>query len=624
MSGLCACVAADLAADGPLARRLPGYVERREQQRLAALIADTIGNGGVLIAEAETGTGKTLAYLLPALHGEGKTLISTHTRALQDQIVHRDLPAVTQALGVRRKVALLKGRANYLCPHRLERALAAKELSMFDRRLLLRVQDWAERSADGDLAGLPFDPFSRGIGARITATADQCLGSRCAAFERCPLMNARKRAQAADIVVANHSLLLADAALKSSEYGEVLPEFDAWVIDEAHALPQLASQHFGVQLGQARFTQWFNDMQALLDESGDEPELKKALAEHLRALLDAWKKDELPAVAGVWADIVRLADTRSERNEEFARLADRAGQIADEIGMALEPPEGFVGWTDGEDEQRRHVVAPVETGPVLEERLWRRADAVVLLSATLRVSGSFRHARMRLGLPEDARESFHASPFDYERQALIYLPKHLPEGRDESAMRALCDEMEVLLRASSGRAFVLFTSWSALNRIAPQLQRRLPWSVLIQGESGSRDAILDAFRKDTHSVLCGTRSFWEGVDVPGESLSMVIIDRVPFAPPTDPLLAARIRQCEANGGNGFTDIQLPEAIAVLRQGAGRLIRSEHDRGVMALLDSRLYRKGYGREVARNLPPARITPEIGDVRAFFARGDAAAG
>ncbi len=621
MTDLARRVLADLAADGSLARRLPGYVERREQQRLAAMLADTMAQGGALIAEAETGTGKTLAYLLPALRGEGKVLISTHTRALQDQIVHRDLPAVARALGVRRKVALLKGRANYLCPHRLEKAMAARDLASYELRLLQRVRDWAETSADGDLAGLAFDPFSRGIGGRITATADQCLGSRCAAFERCPLMQARRKAQEADIVVANHSLLLADAALKSSEYGEVLPEFDAWVIDEAHALPQLASRHFGVQLGKKRFTQWFNDMQSLLEENGDEPELRRALAERMQALFDAWDKDDLAGVAAAWAAIGELAASRAERGEEFARMDDRARQIEEEIAMVREPPEGFVGWVAGEGEQASRVVAPVETGPVLAGNLWARAQAVALLSATLRVSGSFSHARKRLGLPEDARESFHPSPFDYGRQALIYLPRDLPEARNPRAEQRLCDEMEALLRASSGRAFVLFTAWGALRRIAPELQRRLPWTVLIQGEGSSRDAMLAEFRRDTHSVLCGTRSFWEGVDVPGESLSLVIIDKMPFAPPDDPLLAARIRQCEAEGGDGFADIQLPEAIAVLRQGAGRLIRSEQDRGVFALLDSRLYRKRYGREVAANLPPAPIVAEMARVRAFFAAGAA---
>ncbi len=616
MNGLAGLVLADLAADGPLARRLPGYVERREQQRLAAAVAETMESGGALIAEAETGTGKTLAYLLPALRGEAKVLISTHTRALQDQIVHRDLPAVIRALGARRKVALLKGRANYLCPHRLEKAMTAKDLTPYELRLLQRVRDWAETSADGDLAGLAFDPFSRGIGGRITATADQCLGSRCEAFERCPLMRARKRAQEADIVVANHSLLLADAALKSSEYGEVMPEFDAWVIDEAHALPQLASRHFGVQLGKKRFTQWFNDMQALLEEEGDEPELRRELGERMRSLFAAWDKADIAAAAGDWAEIAQLAASRAERGEEFARMDDRARRIGEEIGMVIAPPEGFVGWTEGEGEQASHVVAPVETGPVLAAHLWARAGAVALLSATLRVSGDFSHARKRLGLPEDARESFHPSPFDYERQALIYLPRHLPDARGEHAEKRLCDEMEALLRASSGRAFVLFTAWGALRRIAPELQRRLPWTVLIQGEGGGRDAMLAEFRRDTHSVLCGTRSFWEGVDVPGEALSLVIIDKMPFAPPGDPLLAARIRQCEAEGGNGFRDIQLPEAIAILRQGAGRLIRSEKDRGVFALLDSRLYRKSYGREVAANLPPAPIVSRMEDVRAFF--------
>ena len=313
--------------------------------------------------------------------------------------------------------------------------------------------------------------------------------------------------------------------------------------------------------------------------------------------------------------MLSLAESRRERSDDLAKLADRAAGIEGDIRMVREPAEGFVGWVDGEGEQRRYVVAPVETGPVLVEHLWDRPASFVLLSATLRVSGSFNYAKQRLGL-EEVKEAFHPSPFDYARQAMIYLPRNMPDPRASEGIAALTDEMETLIRASNGRAFVLFTSWSSLKQVGPELARRLPWNVLIQGESGSRDAILDTFRSDTHSVLCGTRSFWEGVDVPGESLSLVIIDKMPFAPPNDPLLMARIKRCEEKGGNGFRDIQLPEAIATLRQGAGRLIRSMSDRGVMALLDSRLYSKFYGREVVRNLPPAPIKDDLAEVRWFF--------
>lgn len=619
MSRLVEQVRADFEPAGVLARHFPDYIYREQQVLLAEKIATTIETGGSLIAEAETGTGKTMAYLLPALHSSGRVLISTHTKALQDQLVHRDLPTVQQALSRQRKVALLKGRSNYLCPHRLEKALAHPATDMWQKKLLASVRTWADSSVDGDLSGLSFDVFEKGIGTSVTATAEQCLGHRCAYVERCPLMQARQRAQSADIVVCNHSLLLADAVLKRSDYGEVLPEFDVYILDEAHALPDLASQHFGIQLTRTRLIQWFNDMQAVLDELGDEPELKKDLAAQMQRILKAYQNAQMEQLEEIWTEVNHLAADRAARNEDLYRLAERATGIAEELSMVRNPGEGYVGWSEGEGEERRFLVAPLETGAVLADHLWQRDASFVLLSATLRVSGRFEYAKRRLGLA--AETSYQASPFDYASQALIYLPRHLDErggssDRSANGFQPLCEEMERLLLASDGRAFVLFTSWQALRQVAPVLGQRLPWRVLVQGESGSRDAILEEFRKDKHSVLCGTRSFWEGVDVPGEALSMVIIDKMPFAPPNDPLLRARIRHCEEQGGNGFRDIQLPEAIAVLRQGAGRLIRSEKDRGVMALLDSRLYHKGYGREVVRNLPPAPITDNLDKVRAFF--------
>ena len=620
MSKLLPQVRRDFAQDSPLATALPGYSEREEQIKLAEEIATAFDQHNILLAEAETGTGKTLAYLIPALRSGDKVLISTHTKALQDQLVLRDLPAVQKALGIGRKVTQLKGRSNYLCPQRLKRFVASPQLEIWARKSILKVVEWSEKTRDGDLSGLDFDVFSKGIGPMVTATADQCLGSKCADFDDCPLMKARQKAQTADVVVTNHSLLLADAALKSGEFGEILPAFDAYVLDEAHSLPDLACQHFGVQVTRLAFIQWLNDMQALLEVVGDEPALKKDVLELGKQVLEAYLQPTLAELKPVWQQMLDLAESRRERNEDFARLADRAMQFMAEIEMVMNPKDGFVGWMDGDGETKKYIVAPVETGPVLKQHLWGRSAAFVLLSATLRVSGSFTYAKSRLGLA-DVMESFHASPFDYSQQGMIYLPRHMPDSRSEQGVNALTDEMETLIRASQGRAFVLFTSWGMLNQVAPELANRLPWNVLIQGVSGSRDAILDSFRKDTHSILCGTRSFWEGVDVPGEALSLVIIDKMPFAPPNDPLLKARIKRCEEKGGHGFRDIQLPEAIATLRQGAGRLIRSVDDKGVMALLDSRLYSKAYGREVAHNLPPAPIKDDLSDVRWFFEEQDA---
>ncbi|MDX8413209.1 MAG: ATP-dependent DNA helicase [Mariprofundales bacterium] len=603
------------AVDGPLATAMDGFRSRGEQVALAEEIAVAMESGDNLIAEAETGTGKTLAYLIPALTSGHKVLISTHTKALQDQLMYRDLPTVQRALGRNRAIALLKGRSNYLCYHRLEQALTSHQLPLWMESPMLSVKRWSERSKDGDLSGLGFDLFRKGIGPQVTATAEQCLGNRCADFGRCPLMKARQKAQDADIVISNHSLLLADARLKAGAFGAVLPDFDSYVLDEAHGLPTLASHHFGVQLSRNKVSYWARDVQLALEEEGSAPHLLKAIAEQSKTLLTAWSSAKLEDLASQWKSLVTMLAEHEVDHDDLQKLQARGAMVCADFDAVQKPSDGFVAWQDGNGEQRRWQAAPVETGPVLDEYLWQFPASFTLLSATFRVSGSFAHIKRNIGLP-DASEVFHASPFDYPKQALIYIPRHQPPATSDGSEACMVETMESLLRASYGRAFVLFTSYKALHAIAPQLQQSLPWPVLIQGEGESRDALLQQFRDKTESVLCGTRSFWEGVDVPGEALSIVIIDKMPFAPPSDPLLAARVRHCEDNGGNGFRDIQLPEAIAVLRQGVGRLIRNEQDRGVMAILDSRLYSKFYGSEVQRNLPPAPICDDLAEVRWFF--------
>jgi len=603
------------AADGVLAMAMNGFRSRGEQVALAEEIALAMQEGDNLIAEAETGTGKTLAYLIPTLMSDQKVLISTHTKALQDQLMYRDLPTVQQALGRNRAIALLKGRSNYLCPHRLEQALTSHQLPLWMESPLLSVQRWGERSNDGDLSALGFDVFRKGIGPQITATAEQCLGNKCAQFGRCPLMKARQKAQDADIVISNHSLLLADARLKAGDFGAVLPDFDCYVLDEAHGLPTLASHHFGVQLSRNKLSYWVRDVQLALEEEGSAPLLLKKISEQSQTLLAAWSSAALDDLASQWKGLVTMLAEHEVDHDDLQKMQARGAMICADFEAIQQPSDGFVAWQDGSGEQRRWQAAPVETGPVLDQYLWQFPASFTLLSATFRVSGSFAHIQHNIGLPE-AIEVFHPSPFDYPNQALIYIPRDQPSATSDVGQARMVETMESLLRASYGRAFVLFTSYKALHAIAPQLQQSLPWPVLIQGEGESRDALLQQFRDKTESVLCGTRSFWEGVDVPGDALSMVIIDKMPFAPPNDPLLAARVRHCEERGGNGFRDIQLPEAIAVLRQGVGRLIRNEQDRGVMAILDSRLYSKFYGREVQRNLPPAPVCDDLAEVRWFF--------
>ncbi len=571
----------------------------------------------ILIAEAETGTGKTLAYLIPALRSSDKVLISTHTKALQDQLMFRDLPAVQDALGVRRKVALLKGRSNYYCPQRLNMHLTSNQQEIWAKKSMLKVAKWSETTTDGDLSALNFDVFEKGIGPLVTATADQCTGSKCEHYKQCPLMKARQKAQQADIVIANHSLLLADASLKSGDFGEVLPIFDTYVLDEAHSLPDLASRQFGIQLSRNKLIYWVNDMQAVLDTLGDEADLKEQVRKLGAEVITQWADKNLKTIKNDWEALLDIAISREERHDDMLKMVERATMIFEEMQQILSPQDGYVVWEEGKDDRKQYISAPIQTGPVLTHHLWEREASFILLSATLRVSDKFDYNRNRLGLSQElAEESYHPSPFDYQQQAMLYLPKHIPDPRAQNYQSVMQNEIEALLRTSRGRAFVLFTSHYALRTYATHLQQALPWQVLIQGESGSRDMILEAFRKDKHSILCGTRSFWEGVDVPGETLSLVIIDKIPFAPPTDVLLKERTKHCEAQGGNGFMDIQLPEAIAVLRQGAGRLIRSTTDRGAIAILDSRLHAKRYGQEVIRNLPQAPIAYDLSDMQWFF--------
>jgi len=544
-------------------------------------------------------------------------LISTHTKALQDQLMFRDLPAVQNALGVRRKVALLKGRSNYYCPQRLNMHLVSNQQEIWAKKSLLKVAKWSDTTSDGDLSALNFDVFEKGIGQLVTATADQCTGSKCEHYKQCPLMKARQKAQNADIVIANHSLLLADASLKSGDFGEVLPIFDTYILDEAHSLPDLASRQFGIQLSRNKLIYWVNDMQAVLDTLGDEAALKEQVRKLGAEVITQWAKKDLKTIKSDWESLLDLAISREERHDDMLKMVERATVIFEEMQQILTPQDGYVVWEEGKEDRKQYISAPIQTGPVLTQHLWEREASFVLLSATLRVSNKFDYNRARLGLSQElAEESYHPSPFDYQQQAMLYLPKHIPEPRAQDYQHVMQNEIEALLRTSRGRAFVLFTSHYALRTYAPHLQQALPWQVLIQGESGSRDMILEAFRKDKHSILCGTRSFWEGVDVPGETLSLVIIDKIPFAPPTDVLLKERTKSCEAQGGNGFMDIQLPEAIAVLRQGAGRLIRSTTDRGAIAILDSRLHAKRYGQEVIRNLPQAPIAHDLSDMQWFF--------
>jgi ATP-dependent DNA helicase DinG len=641
---------AALAEGGALADAIDAFAPRPAQQRLAEAVAQAFEQRGVLLAEAGTGTGKTYAYLVPALLSGLKTIVSTGTRALQDQLYHRDLPRVRDALGVGIKSALLKGRANYLCRYRLEQAKGEPQPARgaFATRdqaaQFQRIVAWSGRTRMGDLAELDGLPDDSPLVPLVTSTAENCLGSDCPFWSDCFVVQARQRAQSADLVVVNHHLLLADLALKQEGFGEILPGAQAFVVDEAHQLPELAAQFFGEGLGARPLVELARDA---LRECKDVPgalavvqqpaqqlehasrvlrsamEVLPARGTRLRALEELPVREAFDALAAALAQLGEALAPLREASPGFdachARAQDSAARLARwqverDLDSEFDAADDDVRWYELTPRGFRLQRTPLDVSAPLRAHRERSHAAWVFTSATLAVAGRFDHVAARLGL-EAPTTLLEPSPFDWNTQALCYLPPRLPEPMSRDYNAALVDALLPVLRASAGRAFVLFASHRAL-REAAQALRDQPWPLFVQGEA-PRAQLLQRFRESGNGVLLGAASFREGVDVAGAALSVVVIDKLPFAAPDDPVFEARLQAVRRSGGNPFRDEQLPQAVIALKQGVGRLIRTETDRGVLVLCDPRLSGKSYGRVFLDSLPPLPRTRAVADVEAFFA-------
>jgi ATP-dependent DNA helicase DinG len=631
-------IAEILGPDGLLSRTIEGFTCRPQQQSMAESVATTLEQGGVLICEAGTGIGKTFAYLVPALLSGQKVIISTGTKNLQDQLFHRDLPLMRDALAVPVSVALLKGRANYLCTHRLEITLLEGRLGsrqMVDQ--LMQVQRWAGKTRSGDIAELNTLPEDAPIWPMITSTTDNCLGAECPSFSVCHLQEARKRAQEADLVVINHHLLCADFSLKESGFGDLLPDADAFIVDEAHQLPEVAGNFFGTTVSGRQLLELARDSEAeQIKEAGDLreiPPLCQQLSKKVRDLRLAfgiglrrasWSEvagdrqvqralDEMRDALGELLAALELAQGRGKGLESCLARSQQLAQALERLVGAESDDE--IRWFETLSQSFRLNQTPLEISDLFQSRMERYRGSWIFTSATLAVGERFDHFQRQLGLDE-ARTECWGSPFDYPNQALWYLPREMPEPNSPEYNPAVVEVAVAVVQASRGRAFLLFTSHRALREAATLLEARVEFPLLVQG-SAPKAELLERFRSLGNAVLLGTASFWEGVDVRGEALSCVIIDKLPFASPGDPVLQARINALRKRGGNPFMTFQVPQAAIALKQGAGRLIRDIHDRGVLVICDRRLLKRGYGQMFLDSMPPMARTRDIRDVERFFA-------
>ena len=628
---------AALAAGGPVAAVIEGFQPRHAQQEMADRVAAAIQSHGHLVCEAGTGTGKTFAYLVPALMAGVRTILSTATRTLQDQLFHVDLPRVRAALKSEASVALLKGRSNYLCLHRMEQAAGDPLVGPREQKELAVVTAWSRETVLGDIAEVSEVSEESPLWPYVTSTVENCLGQKCPRIDDCHVKEARRRAVAADLVVVNHHLLFADMALRDAGFGEILPTAQCVVIDEAHQLPELAANAFGHALSARQLRELSRDSdRAARSEAPDMPDLREAarlleqgVEQAIGALTQfSGKQSEslltahpvlgelLETLHGHLTSLGTQLELAAGRGEELEACERRSAELLLKLRECLQQDDpDAVRWLEVGARGFVLHVTPLSIADRFRARLEHYPAAWVFCSGTLAIGGSVAHFCRELGIVE-ADEAVWHSPFDYANQALLHLPPIPCDPGDQRYLPLICDIAEAVFAASRGRAFFLFTSYRALEFCAARLRGRLPWPILVQGDA-PRARLLAEFRRLGNAVLFGTATFWEGVDVRGEALSCVIIDKLPFAPPDDPVARARADRLAAEGRSAFNELQLPAAVITLKQGAGRLIRDAADRGVLVLCDPRLKTRGYGKLFLKSLPPMPVTRELSDVQKFFA-------
>ena len=638
-------VEAAFTRGGALAAALTSFEPRAGQREMAAATAGIFEDGGVLLAEAGTGTGKTLAYLVPAILSRHRVLVSTGTKQLQDQIHDKDLPTLRGALGVDFTATYMKGRGNYLCLHRFEALRDDDPLGLSpDRGHVDAIAAWAARTTTGDRAEIEELPDDLPFWSEISATSENCIGTECPRHADCFITRMRQRAAESDLVIVNHHLLCADAAVRQSAYGEVIPSYAYAVIDEAHQLEDVATQYFGVAVSNYRLERLVGDGRRWtgrdLEEDAEAARtlhraldgidqraarffaaVRTHLAPAERTRLNA---DVLAPVAEpgrLLASAARALDAAVESfpnaTEDLRALGRRARELADDVDVVLDADDDrLVYFLERRGRGTFLRASPIDVSSIVRDLLLDRLQGTILTSATLAVDGSFDYQRSRLGIGE-AVELRLPSEFDYAAQTVLYLPRGMPEPRSPAFARDAALQVRALLDATDGRAFVLFTSYAKMREVHRLIAPASPYPLLVQGDA-PRPVLLRNFRTTPNAVLLATSSFWQGVDVAGDTLSCVIIDKLPFAPPGDPITAARMESIARSGGSPFDEYQVPLAVLSLLQGLGRLIRHRRDRGVLSVLDPRLLNKGYGRRFLASLPPTPIVHDLEPVRAFMAR------